>query len=143
MRVQEGEGWRLVVDPARHPFPVLVGGSHWAAELAQEEAGALRGGIARLLDQHRALVDGLLEEEAITLELETGLEPEGLLWLELEGTRRDFALRFVLHPRPGRRALEGAWPVAASAAFAAAITQAEGLRAGASPLGETGRFAGD
>ena len=143
MRVQEGEGWRLVVDPVRHPFPVLVGGSHWAAELSLEEADALRGGIARLLDQHRALVDGLLEEEAITLEFETGLDPEGLLWLELEGNRRDFALRFVLHPPSGRRALEGAWPVAASTAFAAAITQAEGFGAGVSAHGETGRLAGD
>ncbi|MCS5698409.1 DUF1818 family protein [Cyanobium sp. FGCU-52] len=127
MLVQEGEGWRLVVDPARHAFPVLIGGSHWAAELAPEEAGALRSGIGRLLDQHRALVDALLEEEAITLEFETALEPDGGLWLELEGSRRDFALRFVLQPPPGRRALEGAWPVGASAAFAAAITQAEGI----------------
>jgi len=125
--VQEGEGWRLVVDPARHSFPVLIGGSHWAAELAPEEAGTLRAGIIRLIDQHRALVAGLLEEEAITLEFEAGLEPEGWLWLELEGSRRDFALRFVLNPPPGRRGVEGAWPAPASAAFAAAITQAEGL----------------
>ncbi len=127
MLVQEGEGWRLVVDLARQPFPVLIGGSHWAAELAPEEAEALRYGIVRLIDQHRALVAGLLEEEAITLEFEAGLEPEGWLWLELEGSRRDFALRFLLHPPPGRRAVEGAWPAGAGAAFAAAITQAEGL----------------
>jgi len=140
--VQEGEGWRLVVDPARS-FPVLVGGSHWAAELAPEEARALRAGLLRLRDQHQALADVLMEEEAITLEFEVALEPQGGLWLELEGGLREYALRFVLSPAPGRRALEGAWSASASAAFMAAIAQVEGLHGAVlpgMPHGETGRI---
>jgi hypothetical protein len=124
--VQEGEGWRLVVDPSR-PFPVLIGGMQWAAELALEEAGALRAGILRLHEQLSSLADVLLDEEEITLEFETVLQPEGCLWLELEGGPRQYALRFVLDPSPGRRALEGGWSAAATAAFVAAILQVEGL----------------
>jgi hypothetical protein len=42
MQVHEGEGWRLLVDPAHHPFVVLSGGAGWAAELTASEARALQ-----------------------------------------------------------------------------------------------------
>ena len=51
MQVQEGEGWRLVVDPAREPFAVLIGGEGWAAELTGGEARALSRGVAQLVRQ--------------------------------------------------------------------------------------------
>jgi hypothetical protein len=120
VQVQEGEGWRLVVDPPRQPFSVLIGGDGWAAELTAAEALALRQGVARLLEQHRALVDGLMEEEAVSLELELELAP-GHLWLALEGDRSHWSLRFVLSPGPARRGLEGSWSEAASGPFAAAL----------------------
>jgi hypothetical protein len=122
MQVQEGEGWRLAVDPSRQPFPVLIGGHGWAAELQTQEAQRLQHGIARLVEQHRQLVATLLEEEAIELELELGLA-DGCLWLALEGDRRRWRLRFVLTPGPGQRGVEGAWSSGASAAFAAALEQ--------------------
>lgn len=122
MQVQEGEGWRLAVDPSRQPFSVLVGGQGWAAELRAEEAQRLREGVARLLEQHGQMVGTLLEEEAIELELELALA-EGWLWLALEGDRRRWSLRFVLTPGPGQRGLEGGWQAGASAAFAAALEQ--------------------
>jgi hypothetical protein len=99
---------------------VLIGGEGWAAELSSEEAAALRHGVGRLLEQHRALVNGLMAEEAISLELEQELSP-GALWLALEGDRHRWALRFVLTPGPPRRGLEGSWSEAASAPFAAAL----------------------
>ncbi len=122
MQVQEGEGWRLAVDPSRQPFPVLVGGSGWAAELTAAEARALGAGVGRLLAQHRTLVDTLLAEEAIELELELVLEPgQGALWLALEGDRSRWGLRFVLTPAGGGRGLEGSWSPEAAAVFAAAL----------------------
>jgi len=146
VQVHEGEGWRLVVDPLRQPFPVLIGGEHWASELAAAEALSLQEGVRRLLEQHRGLTDQLLEEEALTLELEVALAAEaGLagapgLWLELEGDRQHWSLRFVLTPAAGRRALEGGWPPAASAAFAAALLQGQALAALAAAAAETGQM---
>lgn len=126
VRVQEGEGWRLAVDPSRQPFPVLIGGAGWAAELSAEEAVALRRGIGRLVDQLGDLAETLMPEEAIELDLELDLSP-GALWLALEGDRRHWSLRFVLTPHPGRRGLEGAWAPAASGAIAAALELASAI----------------
>ena len=122
MQVQEGEGWRLLVDPARHPFVVLIGGAGWAAELTAAEASALQEGIGRLLAQHQAIAAQLMAEEAITLELDLDLA-QGGLWLELEGTAARWQLRFVLTPVGPQRGLEGCWDPAASGAFASALAQ--------------------
>jgi hypothetical protein len=130
VQVQEGEGWRLAVDPSRQPFPVLVGGSGWGVELTASEARALRLGVERLVQEHRGLEGMLLEEEAIELELELELEP-GCLWLALEGDRRRWSLRFVLTPAPHQRAVEGAWLPPASEAMAAALAVASPFSDGA------------
>ena len=122
MHVQEGEGWRLLVDPARHPFGVLIGGAGWAAELTAPEASALQQGLARLLAQRELLAGQLMAEEALTLELDLELA-EGGLWLELEGETDRWQLRFVLTPAAGQRGLEGSWGPSASRAFAAALAQ--------------------
>jgi hypothetical protein len=82
MRVHEGDGWRLAVDPSRWPFSVLIGGSGWAAEFSAQEGEALRRGITRLAAQHRQLADTLLAEEAIELDLEIELAG-GCLWLSV------------------------------------------------------------
>jgi len=125
MEVREGSGWRLVVDSDRHPFGVLIGGGDaaagaWAAELTLLEALTLRRGMETLLEQHRALVDILMAEEAIELAMELACEG-GDLWLCLEGDRNRWCLRFVLTPAPGRRGVEGSWGGEASVALAAAL----------------------
>ena len=125
MEVREGSGWRLVVDSDRHPFGVLIGGGEaaaaaWAAELTQAEALALRRGMNTLQEQHRALVDTLMAEEAIELAMELACEG-GDLWLSLEGDRNRWCLRFVLTPAHGRRGVEGSWGGEASVALAAAL----------------------
>ncbi|KEF43101.1 MAG: hypothetical protein ER33_02550 [Cyanobium sp. CACIAM 14] len=138
MEILEGEGWRLQVDPARAPYPALIGGHGWASELTGAELRALRLGLQRLLEQHRALAGGLMAEEALDLELELRIGPErgdapgvehakrhggdgGSLWLGLSGDRHRWSLRLVLTPAPGCRAIEGSWGIAASGAFAAAL----------------------
>ncbi|MFN5194854.1 MAG: DUF1818 family protein [Cyanobacteriota bacterium] len=126
MEVHEGSGWRLAVDRARDPFPVLVGGEGWACELSATEARALAAAAAALVAEHRGLHDLLMAEEAISLEREGPLAGDGApaaggLWLSLEGDRRLWSLRFVLTPAPGARAVEGFWAPAAAAAFVAAL----------------------
>jgi hypothetical protein len=120
VQVQEGQGWRLAVDPSRRRFPVLIGGSGWGAELTASEAWALRLGVGRLVREHRGLVATLREEEAIELDLEVALGP-GSLWLALEGDRGGWSLRIVLTPAGDQRGLEGSWLPGASEAFAAAL----------------------
>jgi hypothetical protein len=121
VQVGEGDGWRLAFNPLKSPFPLLVGGRHWAAELTLEEAQVLQRAVAKLVQQHAGLVDQLLAEEALSLELETRLAGEGQLWLSLEGDRSQWCLGFVLTPEPGVRGLEGYWEAGATAAFAAAL----------------------
>ena len=137
MQVQEGEGWRLAVDPSRRPFFVLIGGSGWAAEFSAQEAEALRRGVSRLAAQHRQLADTLLAEEAIELDLEIELAG-GCLWLGLEGDRQGWCLRFVLTPAAGQRGLEGGWSAGASAAIAAALELASSFADRAGPGAESG-----
>ena len=123
MQVQEGEGWRLLVDPARYPFVVLIGGAGWAAEFTAQEAQSLRQGFGQLVEQHAAIADQLMEEESIGLELDLGG-----LWMALDGDRRHWQVRFVLTPEGPQRGLEGGWDASASQAFAAALADLPELK---------------
>jgi hypothetical protein len=123
MQVQEGEGWRLLVDPARHPFVVLIGGAGWAAEFTAQEAQSLRHGFGQLVEQHAAIADQLMEEESIGLELDLGG-----LWMALDGDRRHWQVRFVLTPQGLQRGLEGGWDASASQALAAALADLPELK---------------
>jgi hypothetical protein len=128
VQVCEGEGWRLVVDPARHPYLALIGGSDWAVEFTREELEVFWRATRRLRLQHAALTDQLMAEESLELELELPLsaaESGSSLWMALEGDRRLWSLRFVLTPGAGARAVEGAWSAAASGPFAAALEAIE------------------
>lgn len=119
----------MLVDPARHPFPVLIGGESWAAEFTWAEALELRGLAGELERQLAAIADQLMPEETIALELERDLGP-GSLWMELEGDSQHWSLRFVLTPEQGRRGLEAGWGPDASAAICAAL---QGLALTAQP----------
>ncbi len=119
MQVQEGEGWRWLEDPARHPFVVLIGGQDWAVELTAEEARGLQQGLVQLVQEHRGLVNQLMPEEAISLEME-----RGPLWMALEGDREVWQLRFVLTPASQSRAVEGSWQPEASVALVSALKAA-------------------
>jgi hypothetical protein len=120
VRVQEGEGWRLLVDPARHPFAVLIGGPGWAAELTRAEAALLAKGVGQLVQQHGALLDQLMAEESIALEWESGD-----LWLALEGDRQAWELHVVLSSTSGLRGIEGTWPAPVAPVLAAALRALE------------------
>lgn len=118
MQVQHGPGWRFGFDPSRHPYPVLIGGDDWAAELRQHEAMALHQAVQSLRGQWLAIRDQLMPEEAISLDTECGA-----LWAELDGTARAVALRFVLQPEGAERALEGGWSRPATEALIAVLAQ--------------------
>ena len=100
---------------------MLIGGVGWAVELSDHEAQGLRAAVSDLVEQHAALVDQLMAEEAISLELE-----RGPWWLAIEGDRVSWGLQVVLSPAAGQRAFEGAWPAPAAQAFSAALQQLHG-----------------
>lgn len=139
MDIQEGMGWRLVHDPQRQPYSALIGGADWAVELSPIELITLRSGVITLQEQYRQILPCLMPEEDITLELDLPLperpginagEPSantanggGQLFIALQGDPQSWALRFVLTPADGARAVEGGWSLQASAALAAALEQ--------------------
>ncbi len=57
----EAEGWRLVWDPSKVSFPLLIGGADWAVELTAAEGSSLRAGLLSLLEQLGAIADQLME----------------------------------------------------------------------------------
>ncbi len=119
MQVQQGTGWRFGLDPARHPYAVLIGGEDWTAELRMDEAASLRQAAQRLHGQWLAIRDQLMPEEQISLDTECGP-----VWVELDGSARAVALRFVLQPLPGERAVEGSWTAAATEILLVVLAQA-------------------
>ena len=139
MQIGEGPGWRLMADASRHPYSALIGAEHWAVELRRTELIALARGVGTLIEQHRQLLDTLMPEEQISLELDLEVPAEattdipppaalsGSLHLALEGDGRHWALRFVLTPCDGARAVEGSWTAAASPALAAALLGLEAM----------------
>jgi len=117
--LREGAGWRYGHDPGREPYSVLIAGAGWATELLPAEATTLSRLLRRLVEQHAALADQLMAEEAITISAE-----EGDWWIELEGDRQAWALRFVLSG--AGRGVEAGWPAPAAGAVAQALLSAGG-----------------
>ena len=114
---EEGPGWRLARDFSREGFPFLIGGESWAVELTEMEVKGLQALLVELDHQHTLICDQLMEEEAITLELE-----QQEWWGCLDGTRDHWGLRVVLQGKGMQsRGLEGAWPAPAAQAFLAAL----------------------
>ena len=114
----EGPGWRLAVDPARPGYQALIGGDGWAIEISLDELAQLKSLCGRLQEQHLAISDQLMAEEAIEIALE-----QGPWWLELSGDRERWCLRFVLSGPSGRGA-EGGWQPLASAELCLALAKA-------------------
>lgn len=112
--LREGRGWRYGLDPDRQPHSVLIAGATWATELLPSEAEGLTRLLHRLVDQHAALAEQLMAEESIVISAE-----DGDWWLELEGDREAWSLRFVL--TGAGRGVEGQWPAPAAMAVAQAL----------------------
>ena len=111
---REGPGWRLARDTSREPFSVLLGGSNWALELTECEWKDFSAVVFALADQHRNLLDQLMEEESIELQME-----RGAWWSCLDGDRRGWSLTVVLSG-DGRGA-ELHWPQPAAESLVAAM----------------------
>ena len=104
--VKDHKRWRLLRDFKKGKFCFLISVDNWSIELQKSEFHSL---YVLLLKIHKQLLDiknELMDEESITLELEQ------LPWyIELEGNKNEWSLRFVFESQDQTRSFEMYWPI--------------------------------
>ena len=98
--------WRLLRDSKKGKFCFLIGVDNWSIELQKDEFHSLYLLLLRINEQLIDIKNELMDEESITLELEQ------LPWyVELEGKRNEWSLRFVFESQKQTRSFEMYWPI--------------------------------
>ena len=98
--------WRLLRDLKKGKYCFLIGVDNWSIELQKSEFDSLNLLLQRIDKQLLSIKDGLMDEESITLELEQ------LPWyIELEGKKHEWSLRFIFESQDQTRSFEMYWPI--------------------------------
>ncbi len=98
--------WRLIKDFKKGKFCFLIGVDNWSIELQKSEFNSLYISLIRIYEQLLAINKELMDEESITLEFEQ------LPWyIELEGKKSEWSLRFVFESQDKTRSFEMYWPI--------------------------------
>ena len=104
--VKDQKEWRLLRDFKKGKFCFLIGVDNWSIELQKSEFYSLYLLLLRINEQLLAIKSELMDEEFITLELEQ------LPWyLQLEGKKNEWSLRFVFESQDQTRSFEMYWPI--------------------------------
>jgi len=104
--VIDQKGWRLLRDFKKGKFCFLIGVDNWSIELQKSEFYSLYLLLLRINEQLLVIKDQLMDEESITLELEK------LPWyIQLEGKKNEWSLRFVFESQEQTRSFEMYWPI--------------------------------
>ena len=104
--LEEKKRWRLCRDFKKGKFCFLIGVDNWSIELQKSEFYLLCSLLLRIDEQLSSFRDKLMDEEFITLELEQ------LPWyIELEGKKNEWSLRFVFESKDQTRSFEMYWPI--------------------------------
>ena len=104
--VQDQKEWRLLRDFKKGKFCFLIGVDNWSIELQKSEFYSLYLLLLRINKQLLGIKNELMDEESITLELEQ------LPWyIELEGKKNEWSLRFVFESQDQTRSFEMYWPI--------------------------------
>ena len=104
--VKDQKGWRLLKDFNKGKYCFLIGVDNWSIELQKSEFYSLYLLLLRINEQLLVIKDQLMDEESITLELEK------LPWyIQLEGKRNEWSLRFVFESQDQTRSFEMYWPI--------------------------------
>jgi len=102
----EEKRWKLLRDFKKGKFCFLIGIDNWSIELQKSEFDSLCILLLRLNKQLLGIKNELMDEESITLVLEQ------LPWfIELEGTKNEWSLRFVFESQDQTRSFEMYWPI--------------------------------
>ena len=84
----------------------MIGVDNWAVELQKSEFDSLYILLSSINKQFLEIKSQLMDEEAINLELEQ------LPWyIELEGKKNEWSLRFVFESQEQTRSFEMYWPM--------------------------------
>ena len=103
---EDQKRWRLLKDLKKGKFCFLIGVDAWSIELQKSEFDSLYLLLLRINEQLLGIKNKLMDEESITLELEL------LPWfIELEGNKNEWSLRFVFESQDQTRSFEMYWPI--------------------------------
>jgi len=104
--VKDQKRWRVLKDFKKGKFCFLIGVDNWSIELQKSEFHLLYLLLLRINKQLLGIKNELMDEESITLELEQ------LPWyIELEGKKNEWSLRFVFESQDQTRSFEMYWPI--------------------------------
>ena len=104
--LKDKKRWRLFKDLKKGKFCFLIGIDNWSIELQKSEFYLLYILLKRLDEQLSSIKNQLMDEESITLEIEQ------LPWyIELEGKKNEWSLRFVFESQEQTRSFEMYWPI--------------------------------
>ena len=104
--LEDKKRWRLLKDFKKGKFCFLISVDNWSIELQKSEFHSLNLLLLRINEQLLRIKNELMDEESITLELEQ------LPWyIELEGKKNEWSLRFVFESQDQTRSFEMYWPI--------------------------------
>ena len=104
--VKDQKRWRLLRDFKKGKFCFLIGVDNWSIELQKSEFYSLYLLLLKIYEQLLVIKDELMDEEFISLELEK------LPWfIQLEGKKNEWSLRFVFESQEETRSFEMYWPI--------------------------------
>ena len=104
--LEDKKRWRLRRDLKKGKFCFLVGIDNWSIELQKSEFESLYFLLLKINAQLLGIKNELMAEESITLVLEQ------LPWfIELEGKKNEWSLRFVFESQDQTRSFEMYWPI--------------------------------
>ena len=104
--VKAKKRWRVLKDFKKGKFCFLIGVDNWSIELQKSEFNSLYFLLLKINEQLLVIKNELMDEEFITLELER------LPWyVELEGKKNEWSLRFVFESQDETRSFEMYWPI--------------------------------
>ena len=104
--LEDKKRWRLRRDFKKGKFCFLIGIDNWSIELQKSEFESLYFLLLKINAQLLAIQNQLMAEESITLVLEQ------LPWfIELDGKKNEWSLRFVFESQDQTRSFEMYWPI--------------------------------
>ena len=93
-------------DYKKGKFCFLIGVDNWSIELQKSEFSSLYYLLLKLYEQLLSIKKELMDEESITLKIEQ------LPWyIELEGKKNEWSLRFVFESQDETWSFEMYWPI--------------------------------
>ena len=104
--VKDQKRWRLLKDFKKGKFCFLIGVDNWSIELQKSEFYSLYLLLSKINEQLLVIKDNLMDEESITLAIEQ--QP---WYIELEGKKNEWSLRFVFESQDQTRSFEMYWPI--------------------------------